>query len=217
MYTRKITMALAVAITTLLALPVQTLTVGGLTSANAAPAGAVHPAGSLSGTTSIAGQAARDGAANWPVAGERCKGDVTSWCDLRMFVEVTNGIGGIVDKVTIRFKIHPHWDSADVFWTVTYQTPVHRYLHHFFVVAHVICLATRDCMHNAHAIDPKDHSGMFKQQYGIHNSMRGKRVAVGLRFGAICLRCAAGERHPSVVARTAAARCRSGVDNCHFS
>lgn len=139
-YSRRIILTLAAAITTLLALSLQTVTAAGLTSANTASAGTAHSAGSLSGTTSIADQARPDGAANWPVAGAKCKGDATSWCDMKMFIEATNGIGAIVDKVTIKFKITPHWDSADVLWKVTYQTPVHRYLHHFFVSAHVICL-----------------------------------------------------------------------------
>lgn len=195
-YSRRITLTLAAAITTLLALSLQTVTAAGLTSANTASAGTAHSAGSLSGTTSIADQARPDGAANWPVAGAKCKGDATSWCDMKMFIEAINGIGAIVDKVTIKFKITPHWDSADVLWKVTYQTPVHRYLHHFFVSAHVICLAIHDCMDTDHPIDPKHGSGSFKQQYGRHHSMRGSPVAIGLKFGAICLLCSAGGEAP---------------------
>jgi hypothetical protein len=215
-YSRRITLALAAAIITLLALSLQTVTAAELTSANAASAGTVHSAGSLSGTTSIVDLAEPDGAASWPVAGEKCKGNATSWCDMKMHIEVTNGIGGIVDKVTIRFKITPHWDSADIDWRVTYQTPVHRYLNHFSVSAHVICLAIHDCMDNDHPIDPKEDSGSFKQQYGRHHSMRGSPVAIGLKFEAICAQCSTGEKHPSVDARTAAAHCSHRVDNCRF-
>lgn len=46
--------------------------------------------------------------------------------------------------------------------------------------------------------------------------MRGSPVAIGLKFGAICLLCSAGEKHPSVDARTTAAHCSHRVDNCRF-
>jgi hypothetical protein len=200
----------------LFAVPVLAVAAGAVTitavsiARTSAPA---HASMSAGGLVSVPRPQWPGDAANWPIDGHPCNGDSASWCDMKMYVEAT-GLGHIIDKVTIKFRITPHWASAEVYWTITYQTPAHRFLSSFAVWAHVLCNGVTDCLQSDHPINVKYTNGMFRQPYP--GSMQDSEVAIGLRFEATCVRCLPGQKHPNVPARTNVAYCSSSGNYCIF-
>jgi RHS repeat-associated protein len=153
---------------------------------------------------------ASDNAYKYPVIGERCVNNPFSWCD--MFGHIAVYSYYLLDKITVKFKVDPHWQSADVIWRVTTHNS-HDYLSDFHVWAHVLCGGTDDCLDSNHKISGEG-NGSFKAQYPW--SLRGLKVAIGLKLDATCSLCASGYRHPHAKGRTRWAYCRKYSDMCRF-
>lgn len=105
----------------------------------------------------------------------------------------------------------PHWESADVSWTVTH-VPTKGYMTDFNVWAHVLCGGNDDCLDSDHWISYKG-SGGFKVRYPW--SLKGLNMAMGLKLETVCVDCTEPGSDKSD-ARTRWALCSKSKDMCHF-